>query len=225
MTKKAPSEDAIFHKLRGAIRSRQLSPGTRLREVRLCEILGASRGKVRKALARLAHEGLIELTPNRGAAVARPTAQEAADLFAARKCIEATIARLAAGRMTPSALAGLKAHLDLERQARARGDADAVILLSGEFHVLLAEIAGNSALKRYLEDIVLRESLIIQLYEREPDNCSSDEHALIVEALEAADADLVAARIEAHVDTIAASLDLDRRPKQARSLEEILSAG
>lgn len=218
------SEGAVFLRLRRAIGSRQLSPGTRLREAEICEILGASRGEVRKALARLAHEGLVDLAPNRGASVAQPTARDAADLFAARKYVEVAIARMAATRMTPDELSGLEAHLELEHHARQGGDADAIIPLSGEFHLLLADIAGNATLKRYLEDIILRESLIIQLYEKRPhDSCPADEHRLIVEALRMADPDLVAKRIEAHIDTIAAGLDLSPRPQESQSLEDILS--
>lgn len=199
--------------------------GARLREVRICEVLGASRGKVRKALARLAHEGLVDLALNRGASVAQPTGRDAADLFEARKCIELGIARMATASITPAALAGLEAHLEFERKVRDSGDTDAIVLLSGEFHVLLADIAGNSALKRYLEDIIFRESLIIQLYERRGHgNCSEDEHALIVEALSAADPELVAKRVKAHIDTIADGLDFSPRPTQTRSLEDALNA-
>jgi DNA-binding GntR family transcriptional regulator len=224
MKTKSLSEEAVFLRLRQAIGSRQLSPGTRLREAQICDILGASRGKVRKALARLAHEGLVDLTPNRGASVARPTARDAADLFAARKCIEMTIARMAATRMTPYGLAGLEAHLDLEAQARESGNTDAIILLSGEFHMLLADMAGNTTLKRYLEDIVFRESLIIQLYEKHAhDSCPGAEHRLILEALKAEDPDLLAKRIEDHIDTIAAGLDLSPRPQAEKKLEDILS--
>lgn len=217
------SEDAIFVHLREAILGRQLSPGTRLREIQICEILGASRGTVRKVLRRLAFEGLVDLKPNRGASVAQPTAKDAADLFAARKCVETAIACAAARNLTPAALAGLKAHIALERTAKATGNADAIVSLSGEFHLLVAVIADNSALKRFLDDIIARESLIIQLYERaEHESCAADDHAGIVEALQAGDPDLIAGRIEGHIDGIAAALDLERTDSAPRSLEDIL---
>lgn len=138
-----------------------------------------------------------------------------ADLFSARKSIEVAIVRMATTNMTPEALAGLEAYIEVERNARESGDTDATILLSGEFHMLLADIAGNSTLKRYLEDIVFREFLIIQLYEkRNHDTCPADEHRLIVEALKAADPDLVAKRIKAHIDSIAGGLDPSPRPTE-----------
>ncbi len=217
------SEDAIFQILRDAILSRKLAPGTRLREMRLGEILGASRGAVRKALARLSFDGLVEQEPNRGAAVAQPTAQEAAELFAARKCIEVAIARMASQNLSPAAVKKLETHISLEQAAREQQDWDQIVALSGEFHILIAEIAGNAPLKRYLNDLVARESLIIQLFgTREQDVCTQNEHADILEALKSGEADLIAHRIESHIDGIAAGVDLNPSAAETRSLEEML---
>lgn len=217
------SEDAIVESLREAILSRNLAPGTRLREVRLGEILGASRGTVRKALDRLSFEGLVEHEPNRGASVARPTAKEAEELFAARKCIEVAIARMAAKNLTPKAVKVLEKHISREQAARDRRAWAKCVALSGEFHLLIAEIAGNAPLKRYLNDLVARESLIIQLFgTRQTDACTQNEHTQILEALKSGDAGLIARRIEDHIDGIAAGVDLTPRATDTRSLEEIL---
>lgn len=216
------SEDAIFQTIREAILSRKLAPGTRLREVRLGKILGASRGAVRKALDRLSYEGLVTHEQNRGASVARPSAQEAAELFAARKCIEVVIARMAAENLTPQAVGRLQKHIEREQSAQAKGETAKVVALSGEFHTKIAEIAGNAFLTRYLDDLVAQESLIIQLYGRQNDICTQNEHAEILQALQTGDAELIARRIEAHIDGIAAGVDLDLRDTDARTLEEAL---
>lgn len=217
------SEEAVFQALREAILSRKLVPGTRLREVRLGEILGASRGAVRKALDRLAFEGLVEHQQNRGAAVAQPSAAEAEELFAARKCIEVAVARMAAKKLTPRGLKALQKHLSRERAAHDRGDDAQIIALSGEFHILIAEMSGNAPLKRYLEDLVARGSLIIHLFGTRPHvDCTRDEHADIVAALQDGDPDVIARRIEDHIDGIATGLDLNPSAGENRTLEEIL---
>lgn len=217
------SEDAVFQRLRDAILSRKLAPGTRLREMRLGEILGASRGAVRKALDRLVFDGLVVHEPNRGASVARPTAEEAADLFAARKCIEVAIARIAAEKLTPRAVRRLEKHIAIEQKAGGSEDWAKTVALSGEFHLLIAEIADNAPLTRFLNDLVARESLIIQLFgTRHRDVCTQNEHADILAALVSGDGDLIARRIEAHIDDIAASVDLNPRMADARTLEEML---
>ncbi len=217
------SEDEIFQSLRAAILSRKLVPGTRLREVRLGKILGASRGSVRKALDRLSFEGLVEQEPNRGASVAQPSAQEAAELFAARKCLEVAIARMAAKNLTPQAVRKLEKHIAREQAARKKAAWEKVVALSGEFHILIAEIAGNATLRRYLNDLIARESLIIQLFgTRQHDVCTQNEHVEILEALQAGNGDLIARKIEDHIDGIAAGVDLTSRATNSFTLEEIL---
>jgi DNA-binding GntR family transcriptional regulator len=217
------SEDAIFQSLRKAILSRKLVPGTRLREMRLGEILGASRGSVRKALDRLSFEGLVEQEPNRGASVAQPSAQEAAELFAARKCLEVAIARMAAKNLTPQAVRKLEKHIAREQAAQEQAASAKGVALSGEFHILIAEIAGNAPLRRYMNDLIARESLIIQMFgTRQHDVCTQKEHVEILEALQDGDADLIARRIEDHVDGIAAGVDLTSRATDNLTLEEIL---
>ena len=222
MTSPRASEDAIFQTLRDAILSRRLAPGTRLREVRLGEILGASRGSVRKALDRLSFEGLVQHEPNRGASVAQPTAREAEELFAARKCLEVQIARMAARNLTQQAVRRLERHIAREQTAREKAETAKGIALSGEFHVLIAEIAGNAFLKRYLNDLVARESLILQLFGKRDDVCTQNEHAGILEALRSGDDELIARRIEDHVDGIAAGVELNPRAADSRTLEEVL---
>jgi DNA-binding GntR family transcriptional regulator len=222
MTLQRASEDAVFQRLRDAILARKLVPGTRLREVRLGEILGASRGAVRKALDRLSFEGLVVHESNRGASVAQPTVREAEALFAARKALEVAIARLAAQNLTPQSVKRLRTHIACEQAAREAGDSARWITLSGEFHIMVAEIAGNAFLKRYLNDLVTRESLIIQLFGRQHDACTQNEHAEIVEALQSGDAGLITRRIETHIDGIAAGVDLDPRADNTPSLEEAL---
>ncbi|WP_238366013.1 GntR family transcriptional regulator [Mesobacterium pallidum] len=219
------AETQVYDRIRSAIGDRQLLPGQRLREVELCRIFDTTRGTIRKVLARLAFDGLVDHQPNRGASVAQPTVKDAADLFVARHCIERAIAREAAARIDDASAAHLRAHIDKERAAHDAGDRQRMIALSGEFHLLLAQISGNTVLRRYLADLVARESLIIQLYEK-PDqgSCSHGEHAGIVEALLAGNEAALDAVIAAHIDGIASSLDLEPVHPARPSLEEVFGS-
>src|ERR1700748_3341808 len=58
-----------------------LAPGTRLNERMLCEKLGVSRTPLREALKILAALGLVELLPNRGAAVVQLSAKDVSETF------------------------------------------------------------------------------------------------------------------------------------------------
>ena len=126
---------------------------------------GVSRTIVRAALARLAAESLVELHLNRGATVAHPSLDEAHDVFDIRRSLERLVVERLAGRLSRADVARLKAHVAAEEQAKGRGGAES-IRLAGEFHMLLAELAGSSTLSRYVGELISRSSLILALYGR-----------------------------------------------------------
>ena len=84
--KRAGTSDERVHKdLYKAIIDHRIAPGTPLQEDALAQAFGISRTLIRKALQRLAHERLVELVPNKGAFVAKPSAEEARHVFEARR--------------------------------------------------------------------------------------------------------------------------------------------
>jgi DNA-binding GntR family transcriptional regulator len=90
--------DAIAAALRKRILDGALGPGERLRELELAASYGVARHSLRAALRALAAEGLVTIEPNRGAAVARLTAADAAALFELRTALELEAAHLALAR-------------------------------------------------------------------------------------------------------------------------------
>src|SRR3954451_20554119 len=82
------STDEIYERILAAITEHRLQPGTQLIEDRLAKIFDVSRTKIREATVRLVHNHIAVNIPNRGAFVASPTAQEAREIFAARRLIE-----------------------------------------------------------------------------------------------------------------------------------------
>jgi len=210
--RKASSDAAVYAELYDAILEQRLAPGTKLPEDGLGEIFGVSRTVVRKALFRLAHEELIQFRPNRGAIVASPTVEEAAQVFEARRVVESAIVRKVFGRVTAESLRELKDVVNEERAAHERGDRAGWIRLSGEFHLRLAEIAGNRVLAEYLKALVSRTSLVISLYER-PGNsaCAFDEHAGFLIALEANDLKRALTLMERHLEACEAKLNTEEQ--------------
>lgn len=208
-----PSDEAIHGELFQAILDHRLPPGTALPEDGLAAAFGVSRTVVRKALIRLAGEKLVELRHNRGAAVARPTVEEARQLFDARRLLEPALVRLALQRpLGQGGLDGLRANLEQEARAFAAGDRQAVIRLSGEFHAGLAAFSGNGVLVGMLRELISRTSLVIALYERAgvcP--CSLQDHGELLEALAGGDGDAGAELMRRHLDRCEAQLDLTGR--------------
>ena len=162
MTARAPQPSVaqIHQRIWLAIVRRRLRPGSRLKEEELAEVFGTTRARIRQALAALERDGLVTHQPHRGACICEPSADEAADTFFARQAIELRLIDRLSARATPEALARLTAHVAAERRAHARGDADAVVRLSGEFHLLIATLVGADFLGEVLRTLIARSSLI-----------------------------------------------------------------
>ncbi|MDF3837359.1 GntR family transcriptional regulator [Cupriavidus basilensis] len=208
----ASANEAIYLNLLTAIMEHRLLAGTKLVEERLCEVTGASRARIRQVFARLAHEKLVTLVPNRGAFIASPTVEEARQVFQARRVVEPELAAVLARQATAAKIRSMRRHVQEEDHARTRGDRAAVIRLSGEFHILLAEIAGNAILEKLIREMVSLTCLIITLYDRPgAPACPEHEHRNLIDAIERRDAASAAALMTEHLQHIEGSLDLTVR--------------
>lgn len=204
------TQDDIYEKIYVAILEHRLHPGTKLVEERLADIFGVSRARIREVLARLAHEQVVELYPQRGAYVAKPSIEQARDVFEARRLIEPAVVRRLIGTLTAEKLARLRQHQELERDARRRDDKRAVIRLSGEFHSLAAELAGNSALARNMRELAVLTCLMIVLYDAPTsESCRADEHSQIVDAIAKRDSAKAESLMLKHLDHIEKGMKLE----------------
>ena len=209
-----------------AVVEQRLPPGTKLPEDQLASHFAVSRTLVRGALRALAQDGIVVLARNRGASVASPGPQEARDLFEAQRVIEAVTVARAAEAATEPELQGLGALLAEGRAALRDGDRGRAIRLSGQFHLGIAGIARQSVLAGFLGELVARSSLVIALYgHRGRSDCGDHDHGRLVEALRARDPGRAVALMLAHLDDIAADLDLDRAIRPPRPLGDMLGQG
>ncbi|MEO8741529.1 MAG: GntR family transcriptional regulator [Casimicrobiaceae bacterium] len=202
--------DEIVEKIYTAILEHRLAPGTKLGEDRLASIFSASPARVREVLAKLANERVVDLVPQRGAFVAKPTVEQANDVFEARRLIEPGVVRRLVKRVDADALRRLREHQRKEAEARRLDDKRAIVRLSGEFHLLLAELAGNTVLVRSLRELSTITCLIIFLYDAPTaTSCRADDHANIVAAIAAGDTAKAEALMLHHLDDIQQSLNLE----------------
>ena len=216
--------DEIYERIYVAILEHRLHPGTKLGEERMADIFGVSRARVREVLARLAHEQIVELYPQRGAYVAKPTTEQARDVFEARRLIEPAVLKRLVDTLTTEKINRLRQHVELEADARRRGDKRAVIRLSGEFHTLAAELAGNSALARTMRELCMLTCLIIFLYDAPTaQSCRDDEHQMIIDAVAKRDRARAEKLMLDHLDHIESSMSLDDGNGEA-DLEAIFKA-
>jgi DNA-binding GntR family transcriptional regulator len=206
-------DDVVYAHIFDAILELRLAPGTKLSEEALGEIFGVSRTIIRRALSRLAHEGVVVLRPNRGAVVASPGAEESRQIFYVRRMIERAITELACKNAKPEQIAGLRQMVIDESDCFARGDRGMGIRLSGEFHLKLAEASGNLTLLGFLRSLISQSSLIIALYESNSRaHCSDAEHGQVIDAVEAGNVEVAVSLMMRHMDSVEAKLNLDGEP-------------
>jgi DNA-binding GntR family transcriptional regulator len=204
--------DAIVEALTRAIVEHRLQPGSKLAEQKLADHFGVSRTLVRQALFQLSQNRLIRLEPARGAFVAAPAVDEAREVFAVRRMLEAEMTRAFVREVNPARIKALREHVAAEKAAVSRGDATGRTELLGDFHVRMAELMGNRVLAQILGDLISRCALITLMYQS-PDAAahSSDEHAAIVRALAAKDEDRAVQLMTEHLVHVEDSLTFDRR--------------
>lgn len=214
--------DAIYGSLRRAILEQALKPGTKLPEDSIGDTFGVSRTSARNALLRLASDGLVEIKPNRGAAVAMPTLEEAVEVFALRRCLEREVIERLCKRIPRDGIDALISHVREEERA-LKASSPRSIRLAGEFHILLAELTGSKLLIDFISQIVSRSSLILARFGRPHSaECGIDEHIQLIEALKRQDLVRATEIMDHHLHAVEdrAKVDDDR---EGPDIGEILS--
>jgi DNA-binding GntR family transcriptional regulator len=219
----ATSADArIYDSIFQAVMMQRLKPGMKLPEPQLCELFGVSRTLVRKALQRLAGDYIVELRPNRGAVVASPTPEETREIFVARRAIEAAILPLAVANATPARIDLLRKAIKAEHEALHKPSQLEWAQRAGNFHVLLAEQAGNGVLAAFLTQLMSRCSLIVTLYEVPGDAvCEHEEHEQLVKLIAKGDVAGASALMDAHLRALEARIRLPK-PDETPDLGALL---
>lgn len=213
------AEEDIVERIFEAVVEQRLPPGTKLSESALCEAFGVGRMRIRRSLLLLSSREVVELHANRGAFVASPTANQAREVFEARMTLEPTIARLAVERATDMDIANLSAHLKMEHDAHHNESRHEAIRLSGQFHILLAQIASNAVMLRMMKELVTRTSLIIGIFGAPSvTNCRDDDHELILSAFKARDGHAAAKMMAYHLQQIEGTLNLKNKNRSAVDL-------
>lgn len=191
-----------------AIFEQKLRPNVQITEEQLAAAFDVSRTVVRGAIARLSQDGILVKRPNVGTTVASPTRKETRDMLAVRKMVEPEIASLCATSVDDSKFALISDHLKSEAEARRTGNRNTLVRLTGEFHLLIAELAGNSYAARLITGLQTLTCLAILLYADKEDACPPDEHSQIAEAIFNRDGPLAASRMLSHLKHVERDLRL-----------------
>src|ERR1700738_2839865 len=140
--------DTVVDHLRTFIVEGALAPGMKLNERELCERLRISRTPLREALKVLAAEGLVEISPNRGATVSQMSETEIREMFELLSGLEAFSGELACERITPAELAEIKALHSEMLACRTQNDLSGYYMRNHAIHNRINEAARNTALRQ-----------------------------------------------------------------------------
>ena len=218
----APSVESVYRSVMEAIVDQRLLPGTRLNELAMCEAFKLSRREMERVFSRLAFENVVRMVANRGAFVASPDAIEARAIFAARKTIESGIVELAAARASGADFKVLAKNISDEESHRRAGRMRDAVRLSGQFHLLLSDIADNVILADQVRQLVARTSLVTSLYDNPSEmGCWHDDHNKLIGHLRAHQTKRAADLMRRHLDDLEESLDLGRKISNKTNLRAI----
>lgn len=144
-------ESEVAERIRRAILSGQLPPGTRMRQAELAERMSISITPVRTALRQLAAEGLIEIEPRRTVTVHQPSPTELAEIYEIRALLEPACMKKVVKRISD-------ADLQLVEERVAAMDASTDVhewdVLNREFHAILIHASESPRLSAVLMNLL-----------------------------------------------------------------------
>jgi DNA-binding GntR family transcriptional regulator len=221
----APLNKLVADRIRERILAGEFQPGERLAEERLSEELGVSRMPVREALRALANEGVVTLEPRRGASVTVYSEEQVQELVEVRATLESLNAKLAAKRHDPKQIAELERILAAGGRITGKTDLAVIQDNNNQFHEALERIAANSVLMNIVRSLRDRTALIFAKQSRGRVRQNWQEHAGIVRAVIAGDAELAALLAARHVYNAAEMPNADEAANEALDAKPRKAAG
>ncbi len=197
-----PLRDVVFNNLRHAILIGELKPGERLMEIHLANKLGVSRTPIREAIRMLELEGLVIMTPRRGAEVAQITEKSMNDVLEVREALDVLCIELACKRITAEELDALKNACAAFAATVETGDLRQIAEADVALHDIIIRATGNPKLIQLINN--LSQQMYRYRFEYIKDSTQHQtliqEHQVIYESLVAGDAERAAKASRTHID-------------------------
>jgi len=187
--KSVPLGDQVTSGIRDLILNGEMRPGERIGQEALAQRFGTSRLPVRDALRQLESEGLVILTPNSSARVAKLELDECTEIYKIRELIEPLALAEAIPRMTDEDIAILERATEEISQTR---DSDVFLKLDREFHLSSYRAAGmpqlQALVERYWNTTQHYRRAYTKMIWQQGSWIINSEHRLLMEAIKRRDA-------------------------------------
>lgn len=186
--------------LRQRIYNRELAPGSWIDELRIAENMGISRTPLREALKVLASEGLVTMKVRRGAYVTEVSPADLQQVYHLLCLLESDAAAVVALDADLPQKAELKAlHA---KMVDSQTDTRRFFELNEQFHMRILELADNRWRIQVVNDLrkVMKVNRQSSLLKDGRVAASIDEHAAVLNAIIAGDADMAQQAMQVHFD-------------------------
>lgn len=213
--------ELAYRTIKEAILKHEIVPGQKLSHEELVVKLEISQTPIREALTRLAQEGYVTRLTNRGYRVSEMTAGEVSEFFGLRQALESFCLGEAVHRITPEGISALEQNLKTYRKAVSQ-NAPLIerYIINKDFHMRIAQIAGNNVIFRVLDDAC--EKLLLK---RRIEGVSQGgfmiarEHGDILQAIKRRDVEKARQVMRVHLNGVKDTLikRIEARTKKARA--------
>jgi DNA-binding GntR family transcriptional regulator len=187
-------------------------PGADLRldEKTLAAGLGVSRTPVREALARLEHEGLVQIMPRRGVYVVRKSKAEIIEMIVAWAALESMTARLTCERASDEEVASLRQLFSSFEDGEVRSRLDEYSVANLRFHQRIIELGHSQLIANIADKLMIHVRAIRRHTIGDADRAERSivDHMQIIEALEDRDAELAERLVRDHALNLARHVEL-----------------
>jgi DNA-binding GntR family transcriptional regulator len=206
-----------YQRLRDAILAMDIyrpEADLRLDEKRLATALDVSRTPVREALARLEHEGLVQIVPRRGVWIVRKSKAEITEMIRAWAALESMAARLLCERATDDEIGSLRALFSTFEGDGVRLHLNEYSEANLRFHQSIIELARSPVISSLVAGLLVHVRAIRGHMIGEDDRAERSivDHMHIIEALESRDAELAERLVRKHALDLANDVDRTAAP-------------
>lgn len=176
--------DEAYNYIKKAIITKEYFPGNRIVEEDVVKRTNVSRTSVRKALAQLEYEGLVDSTSGQGVIVTRYSMEDIKSIFAVREALEIGAFKLAMDNITGEAIERMRKENREIKELSKNFSIDEYVKHNKAFHSEIAKASKNKYFEKYLMEVLEKIAVSLLFYNNVlDDERSIDYHNEIIEAL------------------------------------------
>ena len=193
--------EIAYEKIKEAIIVNDLAPGQEVTESQLAERFDMGKAPLRRALASLTQEGLVQPQSRRGYLIAPLTMKDIHDIWEIRFLLETEAARLAAGNVDEQYLKSLDRVCKKGYRHSDRTSQRAYLTANREFHLAICRSSGNVRLAKIVEQLIdhMSRMLFLGIVVSQSADEWEHGHTALVNELVKGDGDRAAAIMKEHL--------------------------